>query len=681
MELVRRKDRQGAVRQPRLLLRFGVLSAVLVSALGITTGLALGKSIRTRTIDDAVRTAQVLADSGIRPFVSPEDLAGDFTPLSPRRRAELDSTLGTSLSSNGIVRLKLWNLQHWLVYSDKDEIMSRWFPADTALNDAFAGRITSVITDLSKPEEQEERDFGRLLSVYVPLRVDESGNFTGNSQGKIVGAFEIYLPYKPIAAAIRSDSLNLYKTLGVGLILLYLGLFQLMRSASLRLRRQAAQNQHQALHDALTTLPNRVLFRDRGDRAIALAARQGTVVSVLLLDVDRFKELNDSLGHQLGDQLLVKIGERLNERLRDVDTVARLGGDEFAVLLVGLAHAADAAIVAQDLEALFEEPFAVGSITVDVRVSIGIASSPDNGDDTDALLRHADVAMYQAKAAHTGVESYNADADHYRPERLALAGDVRRAIGANELVLFYQPKLDLATNRIVGCEALVRWQHPERGLLSPGLFMPVIESTELIKPLTLHLIDQAMHFSRQLRDIGHHISIAVNLAARNTVDTRLPEQVAEIMHRYDLPFDALELELTESAVLDNPNRAQMVLEEISALGVPISVDDFGTGYASISYLTQLPISVLKIDQSFVGDVTVNPKSEAVVSFTVALATSLRLKVVAEGVEDRPTIERLGELGCDQAQGYFIAKPMPAAALIQLLDVAGAHVFDKLEISA
>ena len=655
------------MRTPRLLLRFGVLSAVLVIALGVAAGYVLQSSIRSRTIADAIRSTEVLTAAGIRPLIMPEDLQRNFLPLDPARNAELDETLGRSLSANGIVRLKLWNRAHWLVYSDNSALRARWFPSDSTLELAFEGRTVGNETSLSRPEDLEERDLGKLLQVYVPLRVDAANSFTGAVDGKVVGAFEIYLSYAPIAATIRTDTLRLFKTLGLGLVILYLGLFRLMQSASRRLRKQAAENRHQALHDALTGLPNRVLLRDRIDQSIAQAKRNGTVASVLLLDIDRFKELNDAVGHVLGDQLLVAIGDRLRQRSRASDSTARLGGDEFAILLPNLENAADATLVADDIVALLDEPFDVNGISVDVRASIGIASSPDHGDDADTLLRHADVAMYAAKQAHTGIEAYRASVDHYRPERLSLAADIRRAMDADELVLYYQPKLDLATNRVTGCEALVRWAHPERGILAPGLFMPVVESTELIKPLTLHLIDKAMGFANSMRAHGHDLHIAVNLSARSTVDLRLPEQVAQITARHDLPIDTLELELTESAVLDNPMRAKSVLESLAALGIPISVDDFGTGYASISYLTELPIATLKIDRSFVHDVITNPKSEAVVSFTVSLAASLGLNVVAEGVEDLDTLHALRRLGCDQIQGYVVSRPLPGDDLRALLD--------------
>jgi predicted signal transduction protein with EAL and GGDEF domain len=358
----------------------------------------------------------------------------------------------------------------------------------------------------------------------------------------------------------------------------------------------------------------------------------------------------------------VMIGERLRERVRAADTIARLGGDEFAILLPSLVVATDAAAVADDVVAALDAPFELDGVAVDVRASIGMASAPDDGDDADALLRHADVAMYAAKHAHTSVEAYRASVDHYRPERLSLAADLRRAIDADELVLHYQPKIDITTGDVTGCEALVRWQHPEKGLLFPAAFMPVIETTELIRPLTLHVLNQAMAFAHDLRADGLPQHIAVNVSARNTLDTRFPGELAAIVRRHDLPFETLEIELTESAVLDNPKRAQEVLEAIAALGVAISVDDFGTGYASISYLTQLPISTLKIDRSFVHDVTTNPKSAAVVSFSVALARSLGLTTVAEGIEELETLDELRRLGCQQAQGYLLCRPVPAAEL-------------------
>ena len=664
---MRVRRRPGSPPVPRLLLRFGLLSAFLIVNLGASAGVVLRDSIKRRTNADAVRTAEVLTSAGIRPFVSPLDLTKDFVPLDSDRIAVLDRTIGRSLSANGIVRLKVWNRQHWLVYSDKQSLRGRWFPADENLSAAFAGRTTSQVTDLSKPEEMEERDFGRLLSVYVPLRVDAQGEFTGDAKAKVVGAFEVYLPYNPIASAIWADTKVLYKTLAIGGVVLFLGLFRLMQSASRRLRVQVADNRHQALHDSLTGLANRALLRDRIDQAIEQAKRSGTVSSVLLLDVDRFKELNDAFGHVRGDQLLIAIAERLVSRVRSSDSIARLGGDEFALMVSGLANSADATIVADDIQRALAEPFDIDGIQVDVRVSIGIASAPDNGDDADTLLRHADVAMYAAKHSHTEIEVYRVEVDHYRPERLSLVSDFRRAMDAGELVLYFQPKLDLKTNRVFGCEALIRWAHPTRGILPPGMFMPMVETTELIKPLTVQLIDQAMRFAHDMRAIGHELSVAVNLSARSTVDLRLPDQVSEILAKYRLPASTLELELTESAVLDNPMRAKAVLESVAELGVPISVDDFGTGYASISYLTELPIATLKIDRSFAHDVITNPKSEAVVSFSVALAANLGLKVVAEGIEDIPTLQALRRLGCDQIQGYVVCRPIPGFELRQVLD--------------
>jgi diguanylate cyclase (GGDEF)-like protein len=387
------------------------------------------------------------------------------------------------------------------------------------------------------------------------------------------------------------------------------------------------------------------------------ARRNGTFASALLLDLDRFKEVNDALGHEWGDHLLQRIGTRISERLRANDTVARLGGDEFGVVLNGLAHPQDAIAVAEDIADALDETFEIEGIEIDVRASIGVAGT-DDGDDAATLLRHADVAMYVAKRSHSGIEMYSREHDLFSVERLALASEVRRAIEQNELVLHYQPKIDLRTGQAFAVEALVRWQHPTRGLLGPGEFLPVVESTHLIKPLTLYVLDEALRQVRAWADAGEHIGVAVNLAAAYAGDTRLPAQVADSLARHGVDASLLEIELTETAVLDDPTRAQAVLEALAALGVKLSVDDFGTGYASIAYLTNLPINTLKIDQSFILDLA-SPDNLAVTRYSIDLARTLTLTTIAEGVEDEQALAILKDLGCDEAQGFYFARPMPA----------------------
>ncbi len=640
-----------------LVARFGVISALLVVLLGVVVGSLLQGSLRDRTVGDAVRTAQVAANIGVRPVLTPSDLEHDFLPLPAARRVELDAALLDSLSRNNIVRLKIWNAQHFVVWSDNTRLLQRWFPGDADLNESFTGRVTADVTDLTAPEELDDRANQRLLSVYVPLRVGSDGHFTDDANAKILGAFEIYLPYQPIAHTIAHDTQRLYLTLAIGLALLYLVLFRLVARASRDLRRQVATNRHQAMFDMLTNLPNRMLFTDRLDQVATQARRNGTVAATLLLDLDRFKEINDALGHESGDQLLCLIGARIATRLREQDTVARLGGDEFGVVLPGLAHPQDAVTVAEDIATALEETFVIDGIEIDVRASIGVACT-DDADDAAALLRHADVAMYVAKRSHSGIEKYSKRHDLFSAERLALASEVRRAIEQCELVLHYQPKVDLHSGRSEAVEALVRWQHPTRGLLGPGEFLPVVESTHLIKPLTLYVLDEALRQVRSWNDAGERIRVAVNVGAACAGDVRLPAQIEEMIGRHGVDPALLEIELTETAVLDDPARAKTVLNAITELGVTASVDDFGTGYASIAYLTGLPISTLKIDQSFISDLTV-PENLAVTRYSIELARTLGLTAVGEGVEDAASLHVLEDLGCDEVQGFFFARPAPA----------------------
>jgi diguanylate cyclase (GGDEF)-like protein len=647
-----------------LLARFGLISLVLVVVLGVVVGSLLQRSLRSRTVNDAIRTAQIAANIGALPVLQPSDLQHNFLPLPAERTEQLDSALLDSLSKNDIVRLKIWNAQHFIVWSDNPRLRQRWFPGDDELNESFTGEVSAEVTDLRSPEELDDQVNQRLLSVYVPLRVGADNHFTDDPHAKVVGAFELYLPYQPIARAISHDAHRLYLILAIGLALLYLAVFRIVARASRDLRRQAATNHHQALYDALTDLPNRVLFTDRLEQVALQARRNGTVAAALLLDLDRFKEINDALGHGSGDQLLQRVGARIAERLREQDTVARLGGDEFGVVLPGLTHARDAVIVAEDIAAALEETFEIDGIEIDIRASIGIACT-DDSDDAATLLRHADVAMYVAKRSRSGIEIYTQIHDLFSTERLALASEVRRAIEQRELVLHYQPKVDLRTGRVDAVEALVRWQHPTRGLLGPGEFLPVVESTHLIKPLTLYVLDEALRQTREWLDAGDRVSVAVNLAAAYAGDTRLPNHVAQLLAQHGVEPALLEIELTETAVLDDPARAKSVLEELSALGVRLSVDDFGTGYASIAYLTALPIDTLKIDQSFILDLEL-PGNLAITRYSIELARTLGLVTVAEGVETEAALEVLDRLGCDEAQGFLFSRPLPADECIAFI---------------
>jgi diguanylate cyclase (GGDEF)-like protein len=397
------------------------------------------------------------------------------------------------------------------------------------------------------------------------------------------------------------------------------------------------------------------------------ADRELSPAALLLIDLDRFKEVNDTLGHHHGDQLLIQVGERLRGSLREVDTVARLGGDEFAVLLPRIQTAEGAVAVASKLQAAFDEPFRLDDLALEVETSIGVALYPEHGSDPDELLQRADIAMYVAKDTHAGFVLFDPSLDQHSPRRLALLGELRRAIDNQQLVLHYQPKVDAHTGQLLGVEALVRWQHPERGLLPPNDFIPLAERTGLIGPLTHYVLDAALHQCREWRQAGHELAIAVNVSARSLLDLAFPNQVAGLLARWELPARLLVVEITESTIMTDPTHALEILGQLNAMGVQIAIDDFGTGYSSMAHLKTLPVHELKVDRSFVSHMTSNTSDAVIVHTTVDLGRNLGLRVVAEGVEDPQTLQELDALGCDAIQGYYISRPLPASDLLHWLE--------------
>jgi diguanylate cyclase (GGDEF)-like protein len=426
------------------------------------------------------------------------------------------------------------------------------------------------------------------------------------------------------------------------------------------LRNQAELNEHQALHDALTGLPNRRLFRQR--IAQALDDLGGLKTAVLILDLDRFKEVNDTLGHEAGDKLLQELGGRLRNAVRSSDTVARLGGDEFGVLLPRQANVEDVVLTIERIRQAIEEPVIVQGLPLGVEASIGVAFAPDDAVDVESLLRRADVAMYRAKEENATYAFHDEAIDRRDPARLLLVGELRRAIRNRELVLYYQPKAALRSGEVASVEALVRWDHPKSGLIPPDEFVPLAERTGLMKPFTSYAIDEALRQCAEWRERGLDLTVAVNLSMRNLLDVSFPEEVAELLRVRGVEPARLEFEITESTVLVDPTRSKLVLDRLSAMGVKLSIDDFGTGYSSLAYLKRLPLNELKIDRSFVMHMLENEDDAVIVRSTIDLARNLGLEVVAEGVEDAPTWDALASLGCDVAQGYFLSRPVPAEEL-------------------
>jgi diguanylate cyclase (GGDEF)-like protein len=427
-----------------------------------------------------------------------------------------------------------------------------------------------------------------------------------------------------------------------------------------RARRRVHERGFEADHDELTGLLNRRgFFAALGETIAGRDAR----IAVLLLDLDGFKEINDTLGHASGDALLRQIGARLRGALRDRDEIARLGGDEFAVLVdVPRTKTGEVGEIGRRIRDTLTTPFEVAGLSLQVRASVGVAVFPEHGTTADELLRLADIAMYQAKQNRTGLSVYHSSVDPRGGQALQLSSELEHALAAGELVVHYQPKADVESGVVTGVEALVRWQHPERGLLAPDAFVPIAERNGLIRGLTLHVIRTALSQQASWLAEGIDVPLAVNLSIANLLDAELPRDIAMLLDDLHVRPGKLKLEITESYLVTDPTLMHNNIEELCSHGVGLALDDFGTGYSSLTHLRRLPIDEIKIDRSFIQDLDIDSDDAAIVQSTIDLAHSLNLIVVAEGVETEVTWNRLRDFGCDQAQGYYLARPMPGPLL-------------------
>jgi diguanylate cyclase (GGDEF)-like protein len=432
--------------------------------------------------------------------------------------------------------------------------------------------------------------------------------------------------------------------------------------------RALAETRRQALTDDLTSMPNRRDFLRRLRDGIAASRASGTSVAMLLLDLDHFKELNDTLGHEAGDQLLCQVGTRLRTVLRATDMAARLGGDEFGVLC-DPCDSGRAVLVADKILQAIAEPFPINGLNLRATASIGIAVFPEHAANEEQLMQHADVAMYEAKTTQAGRACYARERDKHSLERLTLAGELSRALEIGEIEAYYQPKADAASHRIVGAEALVRWRHRTRGLISPVEFVAVAEQAGLGRALTSRMLGLALAQLALWREAGFDLHVAVNTTVADLQDTRFPDEVAAALREYGLPPEALVLEVTENTVLADPVRVGDVLARLGELGLGLSLDDFGTGFSSLTHLKTLPVGEVKVDRSFVARMTSDPVDAAIVNATIQLAHSIGIRVVAEGVEDQKTWSSLVASGCELVQGYALSRPLPATELEELLRVA------------
>jgi|SRR5580692_1018908 diguanylate cyclase (GGDEF)-like protein len=630
-----------------------LLSVVPIAALGFILARVLQAQIVSRTLADETEAARIVAHIGIEPHLSPQDLRVGLTPSGVRA---LDQQLSARSVTQDLARIKIWNSHYKVIYSDDHSLIGRTLPPSDDLLHALAGRPddADVVTPRPHTETASEVGLGELVEVYVPLRFASSG--------PPEGAFEIYLSYRPIASAIAHDKRTIAMLVAIGLALLWAILYRIVARASRRLRRQARENYKLARYDQLTGLPNRTLFIERVAQAVRREERYDGAVAVLLIDLDRFTDVNNTLGSANGDGLLREVARRLGEELPEGTFAARLGGDEYAVLCPSTQGTAGALRNAAAVQSSLEAPLSIDGIVLNVEASIGVAVMGVHARDPDTLMRRADAALAHARSHASRIELYSPDCDQFDATRLVLLGQVRAALERGEFVVYYQPKLDMQSRRIIGVEALVRWQHPQHGLLPPMRFVPLIEQTALVGPLTLHVVDQALMQVVAWRRSGIDLELSVNLSARNLVDADLPGRIAALLEHHGVPAERLTVEVTESAAVIDRGRAVAGLETLRASGVGVSIDDFGTGNASIEYLATLPASEIKIDRSFVTDILEDRRSEAIVRSTIELARNLELTVVAEGIESEAVMDHLAALGCEVGQGYFISRPLPAGEL-------------------
>ena len=543
--------------------------------------------------------------------------------------------------------------------------------AQQTISIAVAGALLTALTDLPRPDASPPIAAFEVPGVFVAggayflmtnllghvgpalLERESLRSILQRDLTLQVLTAAVFISLAPIIVLAAHVDLSLCLLLLLPMIAVYKG------------GREAVMNEHRATHDLLTGLPNRVLFTDRIDQAVKLAHRENRSAAVLFMDLDHFKEINDTLGHNHGDLVLRTLGPRLREVLRESDTVASLGGDEFGILLPDATPAQASHVAGKILDAL-KRPLQAEGLTLQVGASLGIACFPAHGDDVKTLLQHADVAMFAAKENRNGYEVYSGDRDTRSEERVLLASDLRNAVDSGTFLLEHQPLVDLRTGQVIGVEALARWIHDTRGAVSPAQFIPIAEQIGVIKPLTMRLLGQALDEWGEWKSAGADLVVAVNISARDLLSRDFVLETQDLLTDAGLAPGCLKLEITETTIMADPYHAEDVVRALSTLGVKVAIDDFGTGYSSLSYLRRLSVDELKIDRSFVSDMASSESSAMIVRSIVQLAHNLGLRVVAEGVEDEATMRALADLGCDMAQGYFVSKPLPAERVVPWL---------------
>jgi diguanylate cyclase (GGDEF)-like protein len=630
----------------RLFVAFAALSVVPVLGLGALLAVQYRHEVQQRGVDQARAQAELIARLLGETQLEGHDLRAG---LSRGERERLRVFAASEVRTGNVTRLRLRAPDQRVVFSDDGSGLGGGVDEEAA--EALDGTSEAEITRLNDDSVDVGPAGARVVEVYAAVRDPRTQ--------AVIGVLEVYLPYETISTELGAGLHRLYLALAIGLGLLYLLLAGLSGWTTRRLGQNAAKYEHLAKHDPLTDLPNRTQFAHRIGQEIAAVERHGGGAAVVLIDLDRFREINDTLGHHNGDVLLTRIAARLAWSVRPQDTLARLGGDEFGLVLPGISDPAQIEAALTEVRAAIETEVDLGGLPISLDASLGVVFIPQDGHDPDVLLQRADVAMYVAKRAHGGIACYDVAQDHYNPERLALVSELRRAVQQGELRLHYQPQLHQPSGTIRTLEALIRWQHPTRGLLLPDEFVPIAEQTGLIDEVTRWVLDSALASLCEWRSQTPDLVVAVNISARSLQHLQLPRMVLDALERVGAEPDWLLLEITETALVTDAERAATVLGELSAAGLRLSLDDFGQGYTSLSQLNELPLSELKIDKSFVLNMLQSPGDAAIVRSVIDLAHNLGMDVVAEGVEQAEAVQGLLDLGCDTAQGYWLCRPLPA----------------------
>ncbi len=625
------------------------ISLIPVLLLGFVLAASYRSEARRRGLAEGRSEAQIIAQTAIEPLLGTQpvtrrlDGGRDNGPADRALYRALLRVTTRAVGDHHVLRLRLRTLAGNVVFSD-DRSGFTERPEGEAL-DAARGTLVARLTRMNSDSNDQGPAGHSAVEAYVPL-------LAGASEQR-VGVLELYLPYAPIAADVSSGMNRLSRDLVLGLGALYVLLFAISWSVSRGLRRQVAVNAFLAEYDALTALPNRRYFRNQVAASLARARDSGRSIAIATIDLDRFKDVNNCLGHGNGDALLVELAQRLRKLLHDRDVLGRLGGDEFGLVLE---VPGDAEAVLSELRDSIGHEVQVSGVPVTLEASIGFVIAPEDGDDVDELLQRADVAMHLAKQQHSGVVRYDPELDHYDPTNLTLITELRHAIDAGELVLHYQPQARFAGGRYESVEALVRWQHPQRGLLQPDAFLPLAEQTDLIDRLTDWVLVRALTDIRDLHE-SEEMGVAVNVSARSLGRPDFPERVIKALGDVGVAPSRLTIEITETALMLDPARSAIALSRLDAFGVNISLDDFGTGQTSLGYLSSLPVDELKIDKMFVSDLLEDATHAAIVRSIIDLGHNLGLRVVAEGIETTAVLHALQDFGCDIAQGFRLARPM------------------------